>query len=54
MPSDLYQKNKQYALAYNAKNKERIREINRINKRKYDTFWREFKRLSFILLPIEP
>jgi|APFre7841882793_1041355.scaffolds.fasta_scaffold01173_5 hypothetical protein len=54
MPSELYQKNKQYALAYNAKNKEKVRLINRINKRKYDIFWREFRRLSSILLPASP
>jgi hypothetical protein len=53
MPSQLYQKNKQYALTYNAKNKDKIREMNRINKRKYDVFWREFRRLSYILLSHE-
>ena len=50
MLSESYIKNKQYALKYNAKNKDKIREINRLNKRKYDTFWREFRRLSNILL----
>jgi hypothetical protein len=50
MPSAKYLKNKQYALVYNEKNKDKIREMNRINKRKYDTFWREFRRLSSILL----
>lgn len=50
MPSSSYQKNKQYALVYNAKNADKIREMNRINKRKYDAIHREFKRLSSILL----
>jgi len=50
MPSESYAKNKQYALTYNSKNKEKIREINRLNKRKYDAFWREFRRLSNMLL----
>ena len=50
MPSLNYLKNKKYALVYNEKNKEKIREINRINKRKHDAIRREFKRLSAILL----
>ena len=50
MPSASYQKNKQYALVYNAKNADKIRELNRINKHKYDVIRREFKRLSSILL----
>lgn len=48
MPSASYEKNKQYAQRYNAKNADKIRLLNRINKRKFDTY----NRIRFIFLNI--
>ena len=48
MPSIAYEKNKQYALKYNSKNADKIRLLNRINKRKFDTY----NRIRFIFLTI--
>ena len=48
MPSLSYEKNKQYAQKYNAKNADKIRLLNRNNKRKFDTY----NRIRFIFLNI--
>ena len=48
MPSLAYEKNKKYALAYNSKNIDKIRKLNRKNKRKFDTY----NRVRFIFLSI--
>lgn len=51
MPSVSYLKNKHHVLNYNAKNPDRVREWARVNKRRYDIFHRECRRLAAIMMP---
>ena len=50
MPSPTYAQNKKHIYNYAAKNPDKIREIVKLSKRKYDAFKKERTRLFRILL----
>lgn len=50
MPSVAYLKNKPYILKWNQQHREKVREWARVNKRKRDSYNREWKALCNILL----